>query len=82
MFNISKDRIIKICKILSAKLDKKRTPHTFRHSFAVMFLKNGGDISVLKELLGHKNLQSTLNLEPQSNSHLVIAIGCRSLLTT
>lgn len=34
-------------------------PHLFRHSFSAMFLKNGGDISDLKDLLGHKSLNST-----------------------
>ena len=45
---------------LNQNLEKKINPHMFRHSFAVMFLKKGGDISILKELLGHKCLQSTL----------------------
>lgn len=35
-------------------------PHTLRHSFAVHFLKNGGRITDLKELLGHSNLNTTM----------------------
>lgn len=35
------------------------SPHTFRHSFSVRFLKNGGDILDLSRILGHKRLNIT-----------------------
>jgi len=43
-----------------AKINKHITIHSLRHSFAVHFLEQGGNILQLKALLGHNSLQSTL----------------------
>lgn len=40
-------------------LPKEITEHSLRHSFATYYLKNGGDILMLKSMMGHKTLTST-----------------------
>jgi len=39
--------------------DVRVSPHTFRHTFAVQFLLNGGDIYKLSRLMGHTSVKIT-----------------------
>ncbi len=34
-------------------------PHIFRHSFATLFLSKGGQLSTLKDIMGHESMQTT-----------------------
>ena len=59
---LTKDRVEKIIASYGKKAGitgVRCSPHTFRHTAAIKFLRNGGDVFSLQKMLGHASLEMT-----------------------
>ena len=59
---------------LEAKINKKISPHTLRHSFATHLIENGADIISIQKMMGHENVVTTEKYLHVNKKHLVETI--------
>lgn len=74
---INKDSLARILKkyIQAAGINEKKvTAHTFRHTFATSLIHQGVDVAVVKDLMGHEDIQTTMKYTHTSNAHRIAAI--------
>ena len=69
---LSRAMIFTIVKTMGekAEIQKKISPHTFRHSFATHLLENGADLRAIQMMLGHESITTTEIYMHVDKSHL------------
>jgi site-specific recombinase XerD len=72
--------MIKFCKELGIE-GVRLSPHTLRHTFAVNYLRQGGNVFALQRMLGHEDLSMTrryVNFAPEDLAHRSLLSRLRS----
>jgi site-specific recombinase XerD len=65
-----------------AHIERHITPHMLRHTVATLLLRNGADIRVVQEFLGHASIATTQRYTHVSKEHLIgVLRKCHPSLT-
>ena len=74
---LTRAMIFAIVKNLAEKigLQKKISPHTFRHSFATHLLQNGADLRAIQQMLGHESITTTEVYMHVDRTHLAEVVN-------
>ena len=68
---LTKSGLYQICKRISEESGVHVAPHKLRHTFAISYLRAGGNAFALQKLLGHTTLHTTLTYVAMTSDDLV-----------
>ena len=56
-FPFTRNSLAHLVQRIGQRAGISANPHCFRHTFAIMYLRNGGDPYTLQEILGHSSME-------------------------
>ena len=68
---LTKSGLYQLCKRISIEAEIHVAPHKLRHTFAITYLRAGGNAFSLQKLLGHTTLHTTLTYVAMTTDDLV-----------